>query len=185
MGTLTASRDLVNELSRVEGKAEIINGEIVHLPMTGEMPGYAGDAILVSLFDYARRTKMGRAVGDGKGFLVDLPHRRSFSPDAAYRVGPASGMRFFQGAPDFAVEVRSEGDYGPAADRALAAKRADYFAAGTQLVWDVDLQSEEVVRVYRNGDAEYPAAIYRRGQTAEAEPAVPGWPMPVDDLFAA
>jgi hypothetical protein len=25
--------------------------------------------------------------------------------------------------------------------------------------------------------------IYRRGETAEAEPAVPGWTMPVDDLF--
>ena len=183
MGTLTQTRDLVEELSRVEGKAEIINGEIVYLPMTGAMPGYAGDAILVSLFDYARRTKMGRAVGDGKGFLVDLPHRRSFSPDAAYRVGTVSGMGFFQGAPDFAVEVRSEGDYGPSAERALAAKRADYFAAGTLVVWDVDLLSDDVVRVHRNGDAELPAAVYGRGQTAEAEPAVPGWTMPVDDLF--
>jgi len=26
--------------------------------------------------------------------------------------------------------------------------------------------------------------VYRRGQIAEAEPAVPGWTMPVDDLFA-
>ena len=185
MDTLAATRDLVDELSRVQGKAEIINGEIVHLPMTGEMPGYAGDAVLVSLFEYARQTKSGRAVGDGKGFLVNLPHRRSFSPDAAYRVGPASGMGFFQGAPDFAVEVRSEGDYGPAAEREMAAKRADYFAAGTLVVWDVDLLSDDVVRVYRHGDAERPAAVYRRGQTAEAEPAVPGWTMPVDDLFAA
>ena len=40
-------------------------------------------------------------------------------------------MKFFQGAPVFAVEVRSEGDYGPRAEREMAAKRADYFAAGT------------------------------------------------------
>jgi len=25
--------------------------------------------------------------------------------------------------------------------------------------------------------------IYRRGETAEAEPAVPGWKFPVDELF--
>jgi hypothetical protein len=25
--------------------------------------------------------------------------------------------------------------------------------------------------------------VYRRGDVAEAEPAVPGWTMPVDDLF--
>jgi Uma2 family endonuclease len=48
-------------------------------------------------------------------------------------------MKFFEGAPVFAVEVRSEGDYGPAAERELAEKRADYFAAGTLAVWDVDL----------------------------------------------
>ncbi len=93
-------------------------------------------------------------------------------------------MRFSQGAPVFAVEVRSEGDYGLAAEREMSTKRADYFAAGTLVVWDVDLLAEEVVRVYRDGDAEHPAAVYRRGQTAEAEPAVPGWAMPVDDLFA-
>jgi hypothetical protein len=34
----------------------------------------------------------------------------------------------------FAVEVRSEDDYGPAAEKALAAKRADDFAAGTRVV---------------------------------------------------
>jgi len=49
------------------------------------------------------------------------------------------GMRFASGAPIFAVEVRSENDYGPAAERAMAAKRADYFACGTLVVWDVDL----------------------------------------------
>jgi Uma2 family endonuclease len=82
----------------------------------------------------------------------------------------------------FAVEVRSEGDYGPRAERKIAAKRADYFAAGTLVVWDVDLLSENVVRVYRSSDPENPA-IYRRGQVAEAEPAVPGWSVAVDDLF--
>ena len=92
-------------------------------------------------------------------------------------------MKFMQGAPVFAVEVRSENDYGPAAEREMAAKRADYFAAGTLVVWDVDLLSDDVVRAYRNGDAERPAAVYGRGQTAEAEPAVPGWTMLVDHLF--
>jgi hypothetical protein len=31
----------------------------------------------------------------------------------------------------------------------MAAKRADYFAAGTLVVWDVDVLREQVVRVYR------------------------------------
>jgi hypothetical protein len=46
----------------------------------------------------------------------------------------------------------------------------------------VDLLSDDVVRVYRANDQER-ATIYRRGEIAEAEPAVPGWTMAVDDLF--
>jgi Uma2 family endonuclease len=64
----------------------------------------------------------------------------------------------------------------------MAAKRADYFSAGTQVVWDVDLLSEDVVKVYRATDPDSPT-LYRRGDIAEAEPAVPRWTMPVDDLF--
>jgi Uma2 family endonuclease len=64
----------------------------------------------------------------------------------------------------------------------MAAKRVDYFAAGTLVVWDVDLLSDDIVRVYRASDPQH-ATVYHRGQVAEAEPAVPGWTMPVDDLF--
>jgi Uma2 family endonuclease len=91
-------------------------------------------------------------------------------------------MKFFEGAPIFAVEVRSEGDYGARAEREMELKRADYFAAGTLVVWDVDLLSEDIVRVYSSDRPSIPR-IYRRGQFAEAEPAVPDWTMPVDDLF--
>ena len=91
-------------------------------------------------------------------------------------------MRFLEGAPIFAVEVRSENDYGPAAERAMREKRADYFACGTQVVWDVDLQSDAVIKSYKASDPETPV-IFQRGEIADAEPAVPGWRMPVDDLF--
>ena len=125
---------------------------------------------------------MGRAYTDNAAFVVDLPNRKSFSPDAAYHLGPDTRGKFLQGAPIFAVEVRSEEDYGPAAERKMAAKRRDYFAAGTLVVWDGDVLRLEVVRVYRATNSSNPT-VYRRGQLAEAEPAVPGWRMPVDDLF--
>jgi Uma2 family endonuclease len=179
----TKTEATIEELYRTDGKAELVDGEIVHMSPTGKIPGYAGDEIYSSLRDYAKRTKLGYAVGDNKGFLVSLPNRKSFSPDAAFYVGDKEwDMKFYKGAPIFAVEVRSEEDYGPAAERRMAAKRADYFAAGTQVVWDVDMQSEDVVRIYRVDSPDQPT-IYRRGEMAEAEPALPGWTMPVDDLF--
>lgn len=165
-----------------DGKAELVNGELVLIAPTGGKPGYAGDEIFVSLRDYARRTGMGRAVSDNKGFLVNLPHRKSFSPGAAIYIGPNPGMEFYRGAPILAVEVRGEGDCGPAAEDEIADKRADYLAAGTQVVWDVDLLSDDVIRVYRATDPDQ-STSYRRGDVADAEPAVPGWRFLVDDLF--
>jgi len=179
----TKTEATIEDLYHVSGKAEIVDGEIVHISPTGGLPGYAGDEIYASLREYSHRTKRGYAIGDNKAFVVNLPHRKSFSPDAGFYTGAAPmSMKFYQSAPIFAVEVRSESDYGATAEREIAQKRADYFAAGTEVVWDVDLLSEEVVRVYRNENPNEPT-IYRRGELAEAEPAVPGWTMPVDRLF--
>ncbi len=164
------------------GKAEIVNGELIRMAATGRGPGYAAMEIVVALRQYARQEKRGIAFADNNAFIVRLPNRQSFSPDAGFYVGPNSGMKFFEGAPVFAVEVRSEGDCGPAAELRLAEKRADYFAAGTLVVWDVNLLAADVVRVFRAAHPDSPT-VYRKGQLAEAEPAVPGWTMPVDDLF--
>ena len=149
---------------------------------TGGKPSMATKTKQKTHYEYERRTKSGYAVTDNAAFRVNLPRRKSFSPDAAFYTGGAPTMKFFEGAPVFAAEVRSEGDYGPKAEEAMARKRADYFAAGTQVVWDVDLLSAAPVRVFRAGDPENPT-LYRRGESAEAEPALPGWTMPVDDLF--
>jgi Uma2 family endonuclease len=149
---------------------------------TGDDPARSGGEIYASLREYERRTRAGYAYPDNAAFIVNLPNRRSFSPDAAFYTGKRTGMKFLEGAPVFAVEVRSENDYGPGAEQAIADKRADYFAAGTLVVWDVDLLNVDVVKVYRASDPGHPR-VYRRGDLAEAEPAVPGWTMPVDDLF--
>lgn len=171
----------IEDLYKVEGKAELVNGEIVHMSPTGGLPHYAARQITIALSLYETATETGCAIGDNTAFVVSLPHRKSFSPDAAFYLGELT-MKFNEGAPIFAVEVRSEGDYGVRAERQMAQKRADYFAAGTLVVWDVDLLSDDVVRVYRAANPNTPS-IYKRGQIAEAEPALPGWTMPVDNLF--
>jgi Uma2 family endonuclease len=110
--------------------------------------------------------------------------RESFSPDVSFYWGPlpANLMRFVEGPPTFAVEVRSENDYTPSAEVDIEAKRADYFAAGTLAVWDVDPVAE-TVDCYLARSPTVPVRFVR-GQTADAGPAVPGWSVPVDEVFA-
>lgn len=177
----------VEDLYRVpdDAKAELVEGEIVLMSPTGRTPSRAGLRISQSLLAYEDSTGTGHTYPDNTGFVVDLPRRKSFSPDVAFDIrvtDDAIDLDFVQGAPTFAVEIRSKNDYGPAAEKRLASKRSDYFAAGTEAVWDVDLLSEDVVRAYHADSPERPS-IFRRGDLANAEPALPGWTMPVNSLF--
>lgn len=176
-----SARATLEDLYRVpeHGKGELVNGGLVLMSPASGRHGRAAGAIYVSLRQHERQAG-GYAYPDNVGFVVDLPNRRSFSPDVAFH-GAQPTLRFVEGAPAFAVEVRSDDDAGAAGERAMARKREDYFAAGTRVVWDVELEGTETIRVYRSADAE--PTVFRRGDVADAEPAVPGWRFPVDLLF--
>ncbi len=186
MATATPMPATLDDLMKVEGKAELINGRIVPIMPSGDFPGTVAFEIAVKLREYAVHLGKGKAYSDNVGFALSAPlpnGRMSFSPDAAFVVASAGpkNMRFYPGAPDFAVEVRRENDYSPRAEREIAAKRAEYFLAGTQVVWDVDPVGETITSC-KATDPTSPA-VFSRGDTADAEPAVPGWRLKVDDIF--
>lgn len=163
-----------------DGNYEIVDGRLVKLMSTSDDPNFTAGEIFASLREYAHEHPEGRARTDGVAYVVDLPNRKSFSPDASFSY-TRSGMRFVNGAPLFAAEVRSEHDHGASADRDYARKRLDYFAAGTEVVWDVDPESQ-TVRSCRREVPNVPH-IFHLGEMANAEPALPGWRISVDDLF--
>lgn len=179
------TRATIDDLYRTEGKAELIGGRIVKYPMVGRRPNRVAYKIMRSVDDHAESTGVGEAYTDSMSFTVPelSSGRESFSPDASYYDGPfpANEMRFIEGPPTFAVEVRSENDCGPSAEAEMAGKRDDYFEAGTLVVWVVD-PIAETVACYRNPTD--PPTVWKRGDTADAEPAVPEWRIKVDDIFA-
>jgi Uma2 family endonuclease len=172
----------IGDLRRTKLKAEIVNGEMLVIGPSGGGPANAAGNIIFSLHLYQKRHGGGCVYMSRLTYLVDLPHRQSICPDVSWYTGPRTGAGCPRGAPVFAVEVRDWIDHGDEVERRMAAKRADYFAAGTQLVWDVDVLREKLIRAYRPDNPES-ATVYRRGETADAEPAVPGWRFPVDELF--
>ncbi|MDH3676566.1 MAG: Uma2 family endonuclease, partial [Anaerolineae bacterium] len=98
--------------------AEFVNGLLFLISPNGRTPSRAAGNIYYKLVQYERRTKIGYAIPDKTGFVVDLPNRKSFTPDAAFYLGKLT-KSCLQGAPIFAVEVRSEGDYGPTAEQEM------------------------------------------------------------------
>lgn len=186
MSRTAQPRATLDDLYRAQGKAELVNGRIAHLMATGIRPSEIASNIYTSLRQFCKQTGKGKAFNDNLGFAVpELPSgRESFNPDASYYDGPlpANLMRFVEGPPTLAVEVRSEFDYGQAAEEELEAKRQDYFAAGTKVVWDVD-PIGETVAVYRADSPDQPN-LFHRGEEANAEPAVAGWRISGDEIFA-
>lgn len=186
MATIQTPAATLADLARVSEKAELIDGRIEPIMPTGRKPGRVAGRIYRSLDDYATRCGRGEAYPDNVGFAVPRlsSGRESFAPDASYHLGPfpSDPMRFLEAAPTLAVEVRSENDYGPSAEAGLAAKRSDYFEAGTGIVLDVD-PIAECVHLYRSPSPDQPST-FRRGQVVDAEPLLPGWRVDVDWVFA-
>ncbi len=75
--------DLYNA-PRDNGTYELVNGELVHISPTGFMPGRVSFQICIALMHYEEQIGSGYALPGNVAFLVDLPRRKSFSPDAAY-----------------------------------------------------------------------------------------------------
>lgn len=178
----------LDDLMRTEGRAELINGRIIPDVAVGHRPNKVAGRIFRSLDDHAEAVGVGEVYTDSIGFAVAhlglSSGRQSFSPDGSYHDGPlpADDMKFVAGPPTSAVEVRSEDDYtGPAAEQAMADRRADYFEAGTPVVWDVDPEAG-VIDCYRAAAPTAPRR-FAAGDTAGAEPAVPGWRLSVDWLM--
>lgn len=179
-------RATIDDLYSVEGKAELIAGRFVHLISAGRLHNRIAKRIVKSLDDYAELAGVGEAFADNLGYALrpPLPNgRESLSPDVSYhaRPFPADVRKFIDGGPTFAAEVRSPDEYGPAAEADIADKRADYFLAGTAVVWDVDPDARTVTK-FRAGDPGH-ATVFGVGDDADAEPAVPGWRLNVATLF--
>lgn len=185
MSTVAIPRATLVDLMNTEGKAELIAGRIVRFLPTGHRPNRVAFRIVRSLDDHCESTEAGEAYSTTIGYAVPelSSGRESFSPDASYFLGPfpENEMAFLEGPPTFAAEVRSENSYSLTAEAAIAAKRADYFEAGTKVVWDVD-PIANAIPSYRFDAPDVPL-VFVPGQQAHAEPAIAGWTLDVAQLF--
>ncbi len=153
--------------------SELIDG-VVHM----NDPGFRHQLICSRIYDALmlwshREEGTGRPGWGGNWVLSD---RNVFKPDVWWTSSPPTGTRN-DGPPDLAVEVRSPGTW----HRDIGRKLDRYRAAGTKELWLVDTPASTVL-------------VYRVGAFAEAleigpgeqltNPLLPGFTLPIDELFA-
>ena len=89
IATDPTTEQLIAELYKIDGKAEIVGGRIVMMSPTGDMPGSAGGSDLRAACEHMRSSMAGEPIRTTLHFLVDLPNRKVVLPRTrAYYTGP-------------------------------------------------------------------------------------------------
>jgi Uma2 family endonuclease len=159
---------------------ELIDGVLVEKAV-GIRESLLAVVLIRWLYEFARQHNSGLVAGaDG---MVRLWAGRTRAPDVGfYSWDRLPGGKVPEAplptlAPDLAVEVLSESN-----TRAeMRLKRQDYFAVGTRLVWEIDPE-ERTVAVYTS--VESPVAILAAADTLDGGEVLPGFTLPLQDLFA-
>ena len=107
---------------------------------------------------------------------VGVNRERIRKPDLALFAGepPVAAEAIYYLVPVLAVEIVSPNN--TAAD--MFSKVEEYLAAGVQLVWQMFPQHRAIIAFWPDR-----AAVFRPGDTITAEPVLPGFAIPVTDLF--
>lgn len=120
------------------GRCELVRGELRMVSPAGSRHGAVTLRIATLLANHVDANRLGQVFAAETGFILARNPDTVRAPDVAFvrrgRLETGLPTGYFPGPPDLAVEVLSPDDR-PAA---VAAKTADWLAAGTRLVWVVD-----------------------------------------------
>jgi Uma2 family endonuclease len=159
---------------------EIVNGELIDMGNSGALHGYVCSTLMILLGGYIRIQNLGAMFDSSTAFKMKNGNKRS--PDIAFFAKQRlQGMTelpsgFLEGAPDLAVEVLSPGNTVEEIDE----KIAEYFANGARLVWVIS-PTQHYILVYRC--AQEPDRLLKSADALDGEDVVPGFTLPVADLF--
>jgi Uma2 family endonuclease len=152
---------------------ELVEGELVTLPLETLLHNLVRDNVLVALLEYVDGKKRGTVIGMQACQLFGSTVR---TPDVAFfRAGRTIPLdRLPEGAPDLAVEVVSPTNTAREMDQRVS----DYFAAGCRRVWVLYPEDREA---YVHGLA---GVTRRRGDDVlEDAELLPGFSVRVSSLF--
>jgi Uma2 family endonuclease len=160
---------------------ELVRGELREMSPAGNEHGYLAMKVGRLLGNHVEDNKLGRVYAAETGFKIASDPDTVRAPDAAFvsrerveKVGRVAG--FWPGAPDLAVEVVSPGDtHAEVVEKALS-----WLEAGCRMVLVAEPE-RKAVTVYRSRED---IRIVTGDEAVDGADVVPGWRLPVAEIFA-
>jgi len=157
---------------------ELVDGVLVEKAM-GQREGFLAASLIAFLMAHVRANQLG--VVGAPDTILRLKPGQNRLPDVSFTAwknlptADAHLQRVGQYAPDLAVEIISEGN-----TRAeLTRKRAEYFDAGTKLVWEIDPEARTVTVFTSATDH----TVFGTADVLDGGLIVPGFRLPLAELF--
>jgi Uma2 family endonuclease len=160
-------------------KYELDDGRLVVMPPPGDIHALGQGHFIVALA--AQGTARGHGEYRGEvGVILRRNPDRVVGADAAFICTKSLPVRrtpegYLETIPELVVEVRSKNDTGPEVE----AKVREYLTAGVELVWLADPDAQTVTAHRPN----QPSQVFAATDTLTADPVIPGFAVPVAELF--
>ena len=159
---------------------ELVRGVLKKLAPVGQTGGFYELRIGSRLAIHIDANRLGKAYGANTGFLLERNPDYVLAPDAAFvRQERVEAVReesgYFSGAPDFVAEVISSTDRYTEVEE----KVVEWLAAGVLMVIVVNPRNK-TVQVYRSMTD---VVTLGEDDTLDGGDVVPGWRLPVVDIF--
>jgi Uma2 family endonuclease len=168
------------ELPRGEFRHELINGELITMPLPGTPHGRIGARLLAPLAQFVWEHDLGEIYAEA-GFQLTVDPDTVLGPDVSFvskeRLQEAGEVKgYWPGPPDLAVEVVSPSDTRPK----VREKTVRWFQHGTKQVWIVN-PKDRTVMVHRSPSD---VTTFQGSDYLEAQDILPGFRISLERIFS-
>ena len=174
---MTATLMTADELSLLPDdgwRYELVRGELRRMSPAGTDHGRIAMRIIMNLGIFLQSHRLGEILPADTGFMIERNPDTVRAPDVSF-VSTARIQRtpkFFDGPPDVAFEVISPSDTYTEVDE----KTIDYVFAGVRAVVIVDPR-RKIASIRRAGGVQIVTDVIA------IDDVIPGWKLPLDELF--